>query len=68
MDHRLSTEDINWLCKMRIARSENQPLRDVPQSVARRLTMLRCAQAIGEGQYSITLRGRDELVDRELES
>jgi hypothetical protein len=43
-------------------------LRGVPQNVARRLTMLRCAEAIGEGQYAITLRGRDELVDRELEN
>ena len=68
MDRRLTTEDINWLCKMRIARQENLPLRGVPQSVARRLTMLRCVEAVGQGQYSITLRGRDELVDRELEN
>lgn len=66
MDRRLTTEDINWLCKMRIARTENVPLRGVPQSVARRLTLLRCAEVIGQGQYSITLRGRDELVDRDL--
>jgi hypothetical protein len=60
-------EDIHWLCKMRIARSENLPLHGIPQNVARRLTMLHCARAIGHGQYSITLRGRDELLDRELE-
>ncbi len=34
----------------------------------RKLTMLGCAQVKGRGEYSITLRGRDELVDRELET
>jgi len=68
VDRRLTTEDINWLCKMRIARQENLTLRGVPPSVVRRLTMLHCAQVIGQGQYSITLRGRDELVDRDLEN
>ena len=68
VDRRLTTEDINWLCKMRIARSENLPLQGIPQSVARKLTMLHCAQAVGEGKYSITLRGRDELTDRDLEN
>jgi hypothetical protein len=29
--------------------------------------MLHCAEVNGSGEYSITLRGRDELVDRELE-
>lgn len=67
MDRRLTTEDINWLCKMRIARAENLPLRGIPQGVARRLTMLHCAQAIGQDQYSLTPRGSDELVDRDLE-
>lgn len=68
MDRRLTTEDINWLCKMRIARMENLPLRGIPQSVARRLTMLHCAQTVGQGQYSITLHGRDELLDRDLQN
>jgi hypothetical protein len=29
--------------------------------------MLHCAETNGLGEYSITLRGCDELVDRELE-
>jgi len=68
VDRRLTTEDISWLCRMRIARTENLPLRGIPPSVARRLTMLHCAQIVGQGQYSITLRGRDELVDRDLQN
>jgi len=67
MDRRLSTEDLDWLCKIRIAKSARQPLRGIPERVARRLTMLHCAEINGMGEYSITLRGCDELVDRELE-
>ncbi len=67
MDRRLSAEDLDWLCRIRIAKSSRQPLHGIPERVARRLTMLHCAEANGLGQYSITLRGRDELVDREIE-
>ncbi len=68
MDRRLTTEDIDWLRKMRDAKTADQPSSGVPANIARRLTMLGCAKAIGPGAHSITLRGRDELVDRELEN
>jgi len=68
MDRRLTTEEIDWLRKLRDAQAANQPLRDIPRSVQRRLTMLACAEFKGRGEYSITLRGRDELLDRDLES
>ena len=68
MDRRLSTEDLDWLCKIRIAKTVKQPLRGIPARVARRLTMLHCAEIDGVGEYSITLRGCDELIDRELEN
>ena len=67
MDRRLSAEDLDWLCRIRIAKSAKQSLCGIPARVARRLTMLHCAEVNGSGEYSITLRGRDELVDRELE-
>lgn len=67
MDRRLSPEDLDWLCRIRIAKSARQPLHGIPARVARRLTMLHCAEVNGSGEYSITLRGRDELVDREME-
>jgi hypothetical protein len=69
MDYRLTTEDLNWLRKLREAKAANRPLHDIPPtSVLRKLTLLGCAQVQGRGEYSITLRGRDELLDRELES
>jgi phage terminase Nu1 subunit (DNA packaging protein) len=67
MDRRLSTEDLDWLCRIRIAKSAREPLRGIPERVARRLTMLHCAEIDRAGEYSITLRGSDELIDRELE-
>jgi hypothetical protein len=67
MDRRLTTEDIDWLRKLRNARAANQPSPDIPTSVVRRLTMLACAEVKAPKEYSITFRGHDELVDRDLE-
>jgi hypothetical protein len=67
MDRRLTTEDLRWLRKLCDARVANRPLLDMPTNVVQRLTMLACAEAKGDGRYGITLRGRDELVDRQLE-
>jgi len=67
MDRRLTTEDLDWLRKLSKAKAANQPSPDIPTNVVRRLTMLACAEVRSQGKYSITLRGCDELVDRELE-
>ena len=67
MDRRLTTEDIDWLRKLRNARAMNQASPDIPTSVVRRLTLLACAELRGPREYSITLRGHDELIDRDLE-
>ena len=63
MDRRLTTEDIDWLRKLRHARATNQPSPDIPTSVVRKLTLLACAEVKGPKGNSITFRGRDELVD-----
>jgi hypothetical protein len=67
MDRRLTTEEIDWLRKLRNAKAMNHPSPDIPTSVVRRLTLLACAELKGHREYSITLRGRDELIDRDLE-
>ena len=64
MERRLSREDLDWLCRIGIARTANEPLSGIPADVARKLTMLHCAAVDGRGEYSITLRGREELTDR----
>jgi len=66
MDRRLTNEDLDWLRKLRKARTSNEPSPDIPTSVVRRLTQLACAEVRG-GKYAITFRGRDELIDREKE-
>jgi hypothetical protein len=68
MDDRLTAEDLKWLRKLRDARVANRHLLDMPTDVVRRLTKLACAEAKGDGRYGITLRGRDELVDQQLET
>jgi len=63
MDRRLTTEDIDWLRKLRNARAMNQPSPDIPTSVVRKLTLLACAEGKGRGEYSF--KGRGELVDQD---
>ena len=67
MDRRLNSEDLDWLCRIRMAKTAQEPLRGIPASVARRLTMLHGAEVNGSGEYSITLRARDKPIDREPE-
>ena len=67
IDRRLTREDIDWLRKLRNSKAANQPSADIPTSVVRRLTELACAEVRG-GLAAITLRGRDELIEREREA
>ena len=67
IDRRLTREDIDWLLKLRNSKAANQLSADIPTSVVRRLTELACAEVRG-GLAAITLRGRDELIEREREA
>jgi len=67
IDRRLTREDIDWLRKLRNSKAANQLSADIPTSVVRRLTELACAEVRG-GLAAITLRGRDELIEREREA
>jgi hypothetical protein len=64
MDRRLTTEDIDWLRKLRNARAANHPSPDIPTSIVRKLTQLAYAEVKGPRERSITPRG-DALLDGE---
>ncbi len=70
MDRRLTVtaEDIDWLRKLRNARTANQPSPDIPTSVVRKLTLLACAEVKGPRERSTRLRDRDELERRKQSS
>jgi len=53
MKRRLSSDALDWLCRIGIARSANEPLSGIPANVARQLTMLHCAQVDSRGEYSL---------------
>ena len=66
MDRRLTTEDVNILRAMRDA---NAGFTRVPPHVAPKLRMLGYVNGTGAGgQYTLTLKGRDELIDRERDA
>ena len=67
MDRRLTNEEVDWLHRIREAKTLHQSAPAVPLEVARKLSTLGCIVLTAGGRYSITLRGRDELIDRELE-
>ena len=65
MDRRLTVEEVNLL---RAMRDVNAGIAKLPPHVAPKLKLLGYIATHGSGQYALTLRGRDELVDREREA
>ena len=65
MDRRLTVEDVNL---MRAMRDINAGISKVPSHLAPKLKLLGYVAVHGSGQYALTLRGRDELIDREREA
>jgi hypothetical protein len=67
MDRTLLVEDVTWLRSMRDARPASNPTSRIPLHVAMKLRLR--GYVVPNGQsYILTLKGRDELVDRERES
>lgn len=67
MDRTLLVEDVTWLRTMRDARPASSPTPSLPLHVAMKLRLR--GYVVPNGQsYILTLKGRDELVDRERES
>jgi hypothetical protein len=64
MDRRLTTEEVNVL---RAMRDINAVFSKVPPHVAPKLKMLGYVAAQG-GQYALTMKGRDELIDRDRDA
>jgi hypothetical protein len=67
MDRTLLVEDLNWLRNMRDAKPVSQAASNMPLHVAMRLRLRGYVVPNGEN-YIITMKGRDELIDRERES
>jgi hypothetical protein len=66
MDRRLTTEEVNVL---RTMRDINAGISKVPSHLAPKLRMLGyVAVHGGSGQYALTIKGRDELIDRERDA
>jgi hypothetical protein len=67
MDRTLLVEDVTWLRAMRDARPASHSNSSLPLHVAMKLRLR--GYVVPNGQtYILTLKGRDELVDRERES
>jgi hypothetical protein len=64
MDRRLTTEEVNVL---RALRDINAGVTKVPSHIAPKLRMLGYVAAQG-GQYALTMKGRDELIDRDRDA
>jgi hypothetical protein len=67
MDRTLLVEDVTWLRNMRDSKAASNPRPGIPLHVAMRLRLR--GYVVPNGQsYILTLKGRDELIDRERES
>jgi hypothetical protein len=65
MDRRLTTEEVTV---MRAMREVNAGVIKVPAHLAPKLRMLGYVAVHGSGQYALTLKGRDELIDRDRDA
>ena len=66
MDRRLTVEDVNLLRAMRDA---DAGISKLPSHVAPKLRLLGYIAAHGgSGQYALTMKGRDELIDRDRDA
>jgi hypothetical protein len=65
MDRRLTTEDVDVL---RAMRDVNAGVSKVPTHLAPKLRMLGYLAVHSSGQYALTMRGRDELIDRDRDA
>jgi hypothetical protein len=65
MDVKLIAEDVEWMRKLRDSTPANESMLSIPPQVAFKLRLRGYVLANAHGQYAITLRGRDELIDRE---
>ena len=67
MDRTLLVEDVTWLRAMRDARHVVSASATIPLHVAMKLRLRGYVVPNGHS-YTLTLKGRDELIDRERES
>ena len=67
MDRTLLVEDVTWLRAMRDSKPASNSVQGIPLHVAMRLRLRGYVVPNGHS-YTITLKGRDELIDRERES
>jgi hypothetical protein len=63
MNLSLGAEELNWLRTMRDARPASNPTPNIPARVALRLRFLGLMAPSAAGEYTITGRGREELVE-----
>jgi hypothetical protein len=68
MNRTLMAEEINWLRTMRDAKPASNPTPNIPVRVALKLKLLGFIMRDAQGEYTITMKGRDELIERERES
>jgi hypothetical protein len=67
MDRTLLVEDVTWLRAMRDVKHPHNANAALPLHVAMKLRLR--GYVVPNGQsYTLTLKGRDELIDRERES
>ena len=67
MDRTLLVEDVTWLRAMRDIHHAHNSGSSIPLHVAMKLRLRGYVVPNGHS-YTITLKGRDELIDRERES
>lgn len=66
MDANLTTDDLDWLRKLKAAADARRNPPSLPMHVAAKLGAFGLAKALGPGSFAITPEGLEALMDQDM--
>lgn len=66
MDSNLTADDLDWLRKLKTATDQKRDPPPIPMNIAAKLATFGLAKPNRLGAFTITSKGRDELLDQDM--
>jgi hypothetical protein len=66
MDANLTTDDLDWLRKLKAASGAQRDPPSIPMHIAAKLGAFGLAKPIGPGSFAITSKGLEALMDQDM--
>lgn len=66
MDANLTTDDLDWLRKLKAAAGAQRHAPSIPMHIAAKLAAFGLARPAGSGSFAITSKGLEALMDQDM--